>query len=50
LIQPRLSEKAVKLNGINKYVFKVSNSSNKVQVKKAVEKFLLKVEKGLLLL
>lgn len=39
LIQPRLSEKAVKLNGINKYVFKVSNSSNKVQVKKAVEKF-----------
>lgn len=39
LIQPRLSEKAVKLNAINKYVFKVKLTANKVSVKKAVEKF-----------
>jgi large subunit ribosomal protein L23 len=39
LIQPRLSEKAVHLNSINKYVFKVKLSANKVEVKKAVERF-----------
>lgn len=39
LLQPRLSEKAVRLNAINKYVFKVKLSANKIEVRKAVEKF-----------
>ena len=39
LMMPRLSEKAVHLNNINKYVFKVKLSANKVTVKKSVEKF-----------
>ena len=39
LIQPRVSEKAGHLAGQNKYVFKILNSANKVEVKKAVESF-----------
>lgn len=39
LIKPQLSEKAVKLNGLNKYVFKVKTSANKLEVRKAIEKF-----------
>ncbi len=39
LIQPRISEKSGKLAAMNKYVFKVKNSANKVEVKKAVENF-----------
>ncbi len=38
LVQPRLSEKASKLAASNKYVFRVLNTANKVEVKKAVEK------------
>ena len=37
LIQPRISEKAGHLAQLNKYVFKVKASANKVEVKKAVE-------------
>ncbi len=37
LVQPRISEKASHLAGLNKYVFKVRNSANKVEVKKAIE-------------
>ena len=37
LIQPRISEKAGHLAKLNKYVFKVAISANKVEVKKAVE-------------
>lgn len=37
LVQPRISEKAGHLVAMNKYVFKVKNSTNKVEVKKAVE-------------
>ncbi len=37
LTQPRISEKAGRLAGMNKYVFKVANKANKVEVKKAVE-------------
>jgi large subunit ribosomal protein L23 len=37
LVQPRVSEKAGQLAQINKYVFKVKSSANKVEVKKAVE-------------
>lgn len=39
LIQPRISEKSGHLAAINKYVFKVLKSANKVEVKKAVESF-----------
>ena len=39
LIQPRVSEKAGHLAAQNKYVFKILNSANKVEVKKAVEGF-----------
>lgn len=39
IIQPRLSEKAVRHNAMNQYVFKVKATANKVSVKKAVEKF-----------
>lgn len=38
LLQPRISEKAGKLVSLNKYVFAVLKSANKVEVKKAVEK------------
>ena len=37
LVQPRISEKAGHLAALNKYVFKVGKSANKVEVKKAVE-------------
>lgn len=37
LIQPRISEKAGGLAQMNKYVFIVAKSANKVEVKKAVE-------------
>lgn len=37
LVQPRVSEKAGHLASLNKYVFKVLKSANKVEVKKAVE-------------
>jgi large subunit ribosomal protein L23 len=37
LVQPRISEKAGHLVKLNKYVFKVKNDANKVEVKKAVE-------------
>jgi len=37
LVQPRVSEKAGHLAKLNKYIFKVKNSANKVEVKKAVE-------------
>lgn len=38
LIQPRISEKSGKLAKTNKYVFLVYKNSNKVEVKKAVER------------
>lgn len=38
IIQPRISEKSVQLNKMGKYVFLVSLKSNKVEVKKAIEK------------
>lgn len=33
-----VTEKAALLNGINQYVFKVASRSNKIEIKKAVEK------------
>ncbi len=39
LVQPRISEKAGHLVKLNKYVFNVKPSANKVEVKKAVESF-----------
>ena len=47
IIEPMLTEKgAVLQENFNKYLFKVSSSSNKIQVKKAVElKFGVKVGK-----
>ncbi len=46
LIQPRISEKSVKLSQKNQYVFKVKPHVNKIQVRKAVEKFYgVKVER-----
>ena len=39
LIQPRISEKAGRQAAMNKYVFSVKGSANKVEVKKAVETF-----------
>lgn len=38
LIMPRISEKAGRLAKENKYIFKVKPETNKVEVKKAVEK------------
>ncbi len=38
LVVPRISEKAGRLNNLNKYVFTVYGSSNKIEVRKAVEK------------
>jgi large subunit ribosomal protein L23 len=44
LVQPRISEKAGALTRLNKYVFIVRNTANKVEVKKAVEaKYKVKV-------
>jgi large subunit ribosomal protein L23 len=37
LVQPRISEKAGHLVNLNKYVFKVKPSANKVEVRKAVQ-------------
>jgi large subunit ribosomal protein L23 len=46
LVGPRISEKAAKQSGMNKYVFNVSGKANKVEVKKAVEQvYKVKVEK-----
>ena len=43
---PHLTEKATLLAGINKYVFKVSNNSTKIDIKKAIEKmYKVKVRK-----
>ena len=39
LVQPRVSEKTGRLAALNKYVFKVKPSANKIDVKKAVESF-----------
>lgn len=39
IVQPRLSEKAVALDKLNKYVFTVRKSANKIQIRKALEKF-----------
>lgn len=38
LVVPRLSEKAGQLNRLNKYVFKVEGKTNKVEIRKAIEK------------
>ncbi len=38
LIVPRLSEKSVNMNKLNKYVFKIEGKVNKVELKKAIEK------------
>jgi large subunit ribosomal protein L23 len=38
LLLPRLSEKAGSLARLHKYVFKVTGSANKIEVRKAVEK------------
>lgn len=37
LVVPRLSEKAGKLNNLNKYVFTVTGKANKIEARKAVE-------------
>lgn len=37
LVVPRISEKAGKLNTLNKYVFTVWGKSNKIEVRKTVE-------------
>ena len=37
VLLPRLSEKANKMVALNKYIFKVSPSTNKISVRKAVE-------------
>ncbi len=37
LIKPLVSEKATMANALNKYVFVVSRSANKVEIKKAVK-------------
>jgi large subunit ribosomal protein L23 len=38
LVKPRISEKAALLAKLNKYVFNVAKSANKISVKRAVEK------------
>lgn len=37
LIEPRITEEATRVAQFNKYIFKVASSSNKIQVKKAIE-------------
>jgi large subunit ribosomal protein L23 len=37
LISPHITEKATNLNESNKYVFKIFEQSNKIEVKKAIE-------------
>lgn len=39
VLQPRLSEKAVALDSLNKFVFLVKRSANKLEIRKALEKF-----------
>lgn len=39
LALPRLSEKANSLASLNKYVFKVTGKANKIEMRKAIEKF-----------
>ena len=39
LVLPRLSEKANSLASLNKYVFKVTGKANKIEMRKAIEKF-----------
>jgi large subunit ribosomal protein L23 len=39
LLMPRLSEKAVGLDKLNKYVFTVKRNANKPEIRKALEKF-----------
>ena len=39
LLQPRLSEKAVSFDKLNKFVFTVKRNANKPEIKKALEKF-----------
>lgn len=38
LIVPRLSEKSVAMNKLNKYVFKVEGKINKIELRKAIER------------
>lgn len=39
LLQPRLSEKAVGMDKLGKYVFTVKRNANKPEIRKALEKF-----------
>ncbi|MCS7249809.1 MAG: 50S ribosomal protein L23 [candidate division WOR-3 bacterium] len=46
IIEPVLSEKALRLREYNQYVFKVAKEANKIDIKRAVEElFKVKVEK-----
>lgn len=46
VIHPRLSEKAAKLATRNQYVFTVETGANKIEIRKALEKFYgIKVDK-----
>lgn len=38
IIRPRISEKSAALSKLDKYVFLIKNTANKIEVKKAVEK------------
>lgn len=38
ILQPRISEKSARLGKSNKYVFVVDRKTNKIEVKKAIEK------------
>ncbi len=38
-LRPRLSEKSVALNALNKFVFVVKKDANKIEIRKALEKF-----------
>jgi large subunit ribosomal protein L23 len=37
LIKPLISEKSTMVNALNKYIFEVSRSANKVEIKKAIQ-------------
>lgn len=39
IVQPRLSEKAVNLDKLNKFVFTVKKNANKIEIRKALERF-----------
>lgn len=46
LLSPRISEKAVRLGNLNQYIFRVHPKANKVEIRKALEKFYdIKIEK-----